>query len=309
MNSQPESISCSLCNKTNTEFYASAKDVEYFTSEDSYYYFLCKECEVLFIHPVPSDKLDVIYPANYYSFQDEKKGFAFKIKNYLDKKFFKKIFREIEPATISILDIGGGTGWLLNEIKKYENRVRFTQVVDINEEAGDQAKSAGHEYFCGTIEQFQTEAKFDVILLLNLIEHVQDPLETLKKCRALLKPNGIIILKTPNYLSLDAKIFRDKNWGGYHCPRHWTIFNKSSFTNTASNAGLRIKKFYYTQGAPFWTVNVLYWLYSKKLIQVGRQRPLVNHPLFGVISSLFALFDFLRKPFAPLSQMFFILTK
>ena len=309
MSNLSQTISCPLCKKSAIELYASAKDVEYFSSDETYDYFECKSCEILFIHPVPIDKLGLIYPPNYYSVQESKESLAFRIKNYLDKKFFKKILEGIEGSNLSILDVGGGTGWLLNKIKEYEPRAKFTQVVDISVEAEGTARKFHHEYFCGTIEQFQTARKFDLILVLNLIEHVEDPLSTLQNCRELLSERGVIILKTPNYFSFDARLFRNKNWGGYHCPRHWTIFKRESFARLSNNAGLIVKKSYYTQGAPFWTVNILNGFHSKGLIRIGKDRPLVYHPLFGPISILFALFDYLRRPFAPLSQMFFILTK
>jgi len=125
--------------------------------------------------------------------------------------------------------------------------------------------------------------------------------------RKLLSPNGVVLVKTPNYDALDARIFRHHSWAGFHCPRHWVLFTKPSFEALAGKAGLATRHFAYTQGAPFWAASVLMWLASKGLASVSQQRPVFSHPLFALLSAGFAGFDFMRRPFAKTSQMFFIL--
>lgn len=309
MSNTISNIPCINCSSTFTNYYADAKDVEYFTSTKIYTYHHCNNCGVLFIDPLPVKELQLIYPNNYYSFTTKNNGLAFKVKNYLDKLFFRNILKKIKDNSISVLDIGGGTGWLPDLIRSIDNRVIDTQIVDIDNKAATTATSKGHKYFCGTIETFETDKKYQLILLLNLIEHVANPQIVLEKAFKLLAPGGFVIIKTPNYKSWDATIFKNLHWGGYHCPRHWVIFNKQSFEALAIKCKFTIEKFNYTQGAPFWTVSILHWLHQKKWIKATAQKPLIYHPLFGIISILTATLDFLRKPFAPLSQMFFILTK
>jgi 2-polyprenyl-3-methyl-5-hydroxy-6-metoxy-1,4-benzoquinol methylase len=309
MNKTVPDIICLNCQSSNTILYAAAKDVEYFTTDDEFQYHLCKHCKVIFIDPIPAEKLQVIYPANYYSFTNENRSISFAIKNWLDKLFFKSIFKKITAKKINILDAGGGTGWLIDSIKKFEPRIAFSQIIDIDKAAEQKAIAKGHNYFLGRFEVFHSNQKFHVILLLNFIEHVADPKKVLQKAYDLLDEDGVIIIKTPNYDSLDARLFRSKNWGGYHCPRHWVIFNKQSAENLFFENKLHTEKFAYTQGAPFWTVSILHYMQQRKWIKANAAKPLIYHPLFTVISILTAAFDFLRKPFAPLSQMFFVLKK
>ena len=61
------------------------------------------------------------------------------------------------------------------------------------------------------------------------------------------------------------------------------------------------------EGAPFWTMSVLFWLDKKGIASVTRSRPAMYHPLFSPVAGLFAAFDFARKPFSKTSQMFFVL--
>jgi SAM-dependent methyltransferase len=217
------------------------------------------------------------------------------------------VLNQIPGQTLSALDVGGGTGWLLNSVKMSDPRPMATQVVDINPAAKDAAEQAGHRYFLGPIEKFESSEKFDLILMLNLIEHVRRPDEILGRARGLLSRDGFLLIKTPNFDALDAIIFRHRSWGGYHTPRHFVLFNRRSFTRVAEAQGLEVVSFAYTQGAPFWTVSVMNELRLMGLVDISRERPSIYHPLVPLFQGLFAGFDFIRQPFAKLSQMFFTL--
>ncbi|HMO60968.1 MAG TPA: class I SAM-dependent methyltransferase [Ferruginibacter sp.] len=300
---------CPLCNIETNRHFASATDVEYFTTTAHFDFYNCPHCDIVFIHPMPVQELAVIYPANYYSFTEKNSSLAFKIKDWLDSRFYRKILQQLPGTELKALDIGGGTGTLLDSLQKADKRLTHTQVVDIDSKAKTVAEAKGHQYYCGTIESFNTDGQYDVVLMLNLIEHVANPKAVLAKAAALLSPRGSIIIKTPNYNSLDARLFRRSYWGGLHCPRHWVLFTKHSFEKMADACGLQVQHFAYTQGAPFWAFSLLHWLHRRKWIKAGKDRPIIYHPLFGFISLIAAAFDFIRKPFAPLSQMFFVLGK
>jgi 2-polyprenyl-3-methyl-5-hydroxy-6-metoxy-1,4-benzoquinol methylase len=300
---------CLGCGSSNTTPWCTATDAEYFTTDDPFRYFACADCEVLFIDPVPRDRLAEIYPSNYYSFSTPKKSFVVRVKDWLDNRVFVKLLRSLPGSELNLLDVGGGAGWQLSGLRALDPRVKLTQVVDLDPAAATLARENGHEYFCGRIETFETDRKFDLVLMLNIIEHLDDPTAVLVKVRELLSPNGVVLIKTPNYDSLDARIFRDGNWAGYHCPRHWILFTRESLLAKVAAAGLATTSFWYTQGAPFWAGSALFWLKKRGWVQITRERPVVYHPLFGLFSAIFAGVDFVRKPFAKTSQMFVMLRR
>lgn len=286
-----------------------AKDYEYFSVEEEFNYYNCKDCGAIFIHPVPISQLKKIYPTNYYSFVNKGKNIVVRLKEWLDKLFFKKILSQFTRNELSVLDVGGGTGWMLDVLKQTDSRITFTQSVDIDSAAKKTAEAKGHAYFEGTIEEFNTDKKFDLILMLNLIEHVADPLAVLQKAQTLLHKNGIIVIKTPNTDSWDAQLYKKSYWGGLHCPRHWVIFSEKSFRHLLRSTSLKLKKLDYTQGAPFWAFSIIASLYRKKIIHISANKPIIFHWLFAPISAVFAIIDFIRRPFAKTSQMFIILNK
>src|SRR6185503_8982523 len=114
----------------------------------------------------------------------------------------------------------GGTGWLLDLLRETDPRIRHTQIVDLDPAAAEPARAKGHHYACQRIEDFQGGRRFDLVLLMNLIEHVESPRRLLAKVEDLLAPAGVVLIKTPNVDALDARAFRDTYWAGLHVPRH-----------------------------------------------------------------------------------------
>jgi SAM-dependent methyltransferase len=302
-----DSPACLLCGGTNSEFWATTRDVEYFTLDWDFRFHRCRECDVLFIDPLPKDHLAELYPPNYYSFSHALDSPVYRVKQWLDARLLKRVLRGLPGETLNALDVGGGTGWQLNLLRELDPRVRVTQVVDIDDGAEPEAIALGHRYFKGRIEDFETEDRFDIVLMLNLIEHVANPIEVLSRVQRILSPQGRVLIKTPNFDSLDARIFRHAHWSGYHCPRHWVIFNRDSFRSAALRAGLEVKQCDLTQGAPFWSGSTLNALSTRGWIRVDKEHPMLSHPFSTPLFALFAAFDFLRMPFMNTSQMFVLL--
>lgn len=295
---------CLACGSLDVTHWATARDIEYHALPDSFDYVRCDACGTLSIVDPPVARLAEIYPANYYSFSETGLSPIERVKQWFDRRQFKALFGGVKGQKLAALDVGGGAGWLLTLAKSVEPRLRDTTVVDLDAAAEARARAAGHDFFLGPVESFETTKRFDVIFMLNLIEHVADPVAVLAKMRTLLAPGGVIFVKTPNHDSIDARLFRNQSWGGLHCPRHWVIFTPESFSRAATSAGLSVATSALTQGAPFWTVSALDFLARRKLIRIDAQRPMVAHPLFGPLSAGFAAFDMLRGGLMRTSQMF-----
>ncbi len=125
-----------------------------------------------------------------------------------------------------ILDVGGGVGEVSSLFVRQGGGATGL-VVDPNEKSIEVARSRGLDGFAGTIEEFDTDERFDLVLMLNLIEHVADPVAVMARAAELLNDGGLVWLQTPNFRALDGRLFRHRNWAGYHCPRHWAIFGEA----------------------------------------------------------------------------------
>lgn len=298
---------CLACGSTALRLWATVSDAEYHSVPDQFAYWQCAGCGCLSIDPCPADRLAQIYPPSYYSFSRHDASAIERIKLVLDRRVLRSVLRRCPGDNLAVLDVGGGTGWMLDEARRADSRVRDTVVVDIDAAARAPAEAAGHRFFTGPIEQYAGHEKFDVVLLLNLIEHVQDPGAVLRLMGQRLKPGGCILLKTPNYDSLDARLFRATYWGGLHCPRHWVLFTPDALRRIAAHAGLEVRRLSLTQGAPFWTWSILDAMRRAGWARFGVHRPMHRHPLVPLLFGLFGAIDLLRRPFMQTSQMFVVL--
>jgi hypothetical protein len=131
----------------------------------------------------------------------------------------------------------------------------------------------------------------------------------LKKASSLLSEKGVILIKTPNTDSFDARLFRKTYWGGLHAPRHWVIFSEKSFRHLLQQTSLQVEKLNYTQAGAFWAFSIIAALHKKKMLRVDRERPVIFHPLFPLLSGIGAAFDFVRRPISKPSQMFIVLKR
>ena len=302
---------CPVCKSARTRPFAQARDVEYYTSDEMFAYRACDSCGSLYLDNPPIADLHKIYPSNYYSYHVRADGISAVegIKEYLDARLFRKLLQQIKGEELNVLDVGGGSGWLLTVIRKISGRVRQTHEIDINEDARRAAETAGHIFHCGPVEKFAAPIKFDLILMLNLIEHVANPAAVLNAMRQLLSAQGLIVIKTPNVDTLDCRIFRNHNWGGFHCPRHFVLFNRKSLTDLARRCGLDVASASYTQGAPQWACSILGWMGLNGWLRISGERPLYTHRLYPAVCAIAAAFDFLRMPFMPTAQMILVFKK
>ena len=106
-----------------------------------------------------------------------------------------------EVKNTKILDIGCGGGLLSEPMSRLGAEVYGIDASDKNINVAKQhAKENGLNirYFCTSPENFKTKIKFDVILNMEIIEHVEDVNFFLKSCSNLLKKDGIMFVATIN---------------------------------------------------------------------------------------------------------------
>ncbi|WP_411838428.1 bifunctional 2-polyprenyl-6-hydroxyphenol methylase/3-demethylubiquinol 3-O-methyltransferase UbiG [Paracoccus sp. ME4] len=111
--------------------------------------------------------------------------------------------RSLRPfAGLEVLDIGCGGGLASEPMARLGATVTGADATEVNiAVARAHAARQGLEidYRATTAEALlTTEARFDVVLALEIVEHVADPASFVATCRELLKPGGLLILTTLN---------------------------------------------------------------------------------------------------------------
>ena len=126
-----------------------------------------------------------------------------RIKYIKDKilNHFKILNNEKPFKNLKILDIGCGGGLLSEPISRLGANITGIDASEKNINAAKiHAKKSNLKinYFCNSPENFKTDKKFDVILNMEIVEHVEDVDFFIKKSSELLKKNGLMFIATLN---------------------------------------------------------------------------------------------------------------
>jgi len=160
---------------------------------------------------------------------------------------------------LSFLDVGCFRGEFLDVVRE-KTRWQLSGL-EPNPQACEDARERGHEVYNTGVEHIASVVPlgrtFDLIWMGQAIEHVNDPLAAMMALRTLLKPNGRIVLSTPNLDSAQIDMF-GPTWAQWHPPYHRYIFSMKSLQLLAERTNLRLIK-HRTFSHPYWSaLNV--WL-------------------------------------------------
>lgn len=151
-----------------------------------------------------------------------------------------EVMRIPASETGRMLDVGCGGGAFLQRMRAAGWNVVGTEPDD--NAAARLAPPGDFTIYGSLAELIQAgEAGFDVIVLGHVIEHLPDPVHTLRTLRSLLAVGGRLMLTTPNSVSLGSRIFRD-SWRGLEPPRHFNIFSPDSLCQVLNHAGFEIER-------------------------------------------------------------------
>jgi len=296
-------MNCPVCSSDRSVLWATSTDVEYQTTTQEYRYLQC-HCGVIFLDDPPVNQLSTIYPTSYYAYQSERSGPVFSVKHWRDIRKFRRVLSRLNHSSISVLDVGGGNGEVCNAIRSADNRVNSTTIVDLDVDLASYHTQTPHQYVCSRIEDFISETSFDVVVLINLIEHVANPRVILEKIRRIMSPDGLLIIHTPSTDSVDARLFRKSHWGGLHAPRHWVLFDHSTIRGLLLDSGFHDITIRNSQGAPFWAVSIIDLAHRLRIGHRSKQ-PIPSRRLFLLFLFVFACFDVCRASLGfRTSQMF-----
>jgi len=133
-----------------------------------------------------------------------------------------------------VLDVGCGNGCSLLQMRGLGWEVAG---VEPDPKSAAQAVASGLDVRAGLLEeQSFPKASFDAITMNHVIEHLHDPLQTLRVCQTLLKPGGRIFIATPNLASEGHRVF-GPDWFALDPPRHLILFTAASLRRALEMAG------------------------------------------------------------------------
>jgi len=250
---ETEPALCPICGSSQARNIAIGKDFEYHTSDEDFFIQQCQKCSVLYLNPRPAiSELPRIYPNNYEPYHFDEKALTFRLRRWLEKNKAKEYLRLI-PKTAEVLDAGCGGSTFLENLRDLGCTSWRLWGNDISADVTEHVLGKGFETICCRFEEIDLPAEsFDAIFFRQVIEHLDKPFDVLVHAKRLLKHSGILVVETPNFDAWDAYFYRKCYWGGYHIPRHWTLFTVETLSKAGEMAGLRPLQVSFSLSPAFW---------------------------------------------------------
>jgi SAM-dependent methyltransferase len=159
-----------------------------------------------------------------------------------------------------IADVGCGGGSLLDHLSGLPSQVI---AIDPAEGFAPSLRARGYRWFAGATEAApEFEGKIDIAFSIQVIEHVGNPRVFLAGIRALLKPDGILILSTPNRADILMDLLPQIFPGFFYRTQHRWAFDAPSLARCALAAGFQVAEIRHVHR--YGMANALLWLRDRK---------------------------------------------
>lgn len=250
-------VPCPVCGAREGAPWARGKDFEYGTSELEFTFRRCARCANLYLDPRPAaSELDRIYPESYAPYRFDRPSLTLRVRRRLEGRRIARL-RPLLPPGARILDGGcGGPGFLEN-LRRHGAPGWRLHGNDISPAVVADLERRGFTALPGRFEEIdRPPGSFDAIFLKQVIEHLAAPRAVLERAARLLAPGGLLVVETPSTDAWDARLFRRRWWGGYHFPRHWTLFSPATLAAAVEEVGLRIQDMGWMLSPSFWVQSV-----------------------------------------------------
>jgi len=253
----------------------------------------CQQCGYAFVNPRPSmaDSIDHYSLSKHGSPKDNKS-----IQMVLEEEQrypnsiidAKRIIRTIEPmrpqsGPKTFLDIGCGYGFFSREAKRAGYDVTALELSSHERQVA--AELAGIEPKAMSFEHFSSKPKyFSVILMSQILEHVNDVNLFISKANDLLIDGGVLIVALPNFQSIFRKILQEND--PYICPpNHLNFFDCRNLTTL-------LKKHHFTVEIKQHVSRIPAQSFEKRLSSLGKPGISAIHRTSPI---LLRLFDILHR--------------
>ncbi len=229
------SIKCLFCEHTQTR---STPFEDTVFNIKTFEYVQCTKCDLIFVNPLPdTDDLIKMYPVEYQGNLAAAASGA-----------YNSLFSQIQSKGkySSILDYGCGGGRFV--VEALEKGYSVTGAEYNPELVANLSKTFTKASFLTIDDFYKSDAKYDIIFLSNVLEHLTNPKEIMLKLRERVSENGLFVLEGPvennfNLTLFTRKIifFIRKNFFGKkasHTPTHILYANRKNQEQFLKDIGL-----------------------------------------------------------------------
>jgi SAM-dependent methyltransferase len=196
---------------------------------DGYRIHRCPECDLEFVHPLPSpSEIAAVYERGYFS------GGGHGYGDYLEaerssnrRKAAARLGRLFElglgPGE-RLLDVGCADGTFVEQSLQ---RGLDAYGVEVSEEIIPSLPEQVRPRVRRSLEAAAPLGPYHAVTFWDVLEHLPDPIATLRAARALLRPGGLLAAVVPVIDNINARAF-PRSWDQYKPPEHLWYFSRAS---------------------------------------------------------------------------------
>lgn len=204
---------------------------------------------------------------------------------------FGEFLGERKSEKLEILDVGCGAGILMSELERYGS----VHGIDVSELAVEYCKKRGlpNVSIDDLAKLSFSDARFDVVIALDVLEHIEKDAQAVSEIKRVLKPGGTVIIFVPAFMAL---------WGeADEMGRHFRRYRKPELLKLLRDAGFTIERSSYFNTILFLPIFFVRFV-SRTLglmqkIEFKETNPIVNRILTAVFAFEIWLLSFLSMPF------------
>lgn len=206
----------------------------------------CRDCGLWYLSPrLREEQMLVTYrDEGYFDPQPEDAGSgtedagygSYRLQEQALRATFRALLRRLERRGMTggaLLDVGCAYGYLLDEARPFFSR---RVGVEMAPEALRHARGFADRVFEGGLEAVEG-GPFDLVIAVQVIEHIYDPVPFVEQAAAMLAPGGCLVLATPHMGSLWRPIF-GRRWPSFKIPEHVTYFDRRTLGELLRRGGL-----------------------------------------------------------------------
>ncbi len=228
---------CRVCNSTNLVLVKksnldSVLDSNHFAITDSHYgqtldLYACEECGL-----IQSRRLEDVN--SFYEGLQDKEYENTRAERARQARQIVMGLTKLMP-TGRLFDVGAGSGILVEQALELGYTASGLEPSTWLQE---QAQQRGLPVLAGVLPDERVGDNFDLVTLVDVIEHVDDPFGLLLDIKAILRPNGLLLLTTPD---VDSLLARCLGWRWWHFRvAHISYFNLKTIRRLLERAGFQI---------------------------------------------------------------------
>ncbi len=185
----------------------------------------CPSCGIIYTNPMPSIE------TSYHGTQDEIYLRSRPQRVRTAEQLMKKILRFKRGGRL--LDVGCSTGIQLDAASKYFE----VEGIELSQWAYQEA-SARHKVHNATLSELDLHERFDVVTLIGVIEHFEDPARELRLIHRALKPGGLFVIYTGDVEAWLPRLLGKKWW--WYQGMHVFYFSRQTCKALLEKCGFQV---------------------------------------------------------------------